>query len=399
MPASLDISSLQQQLHQLQAQVTILSEKNIPQQPPSPFAHPRQNENVHNPTINVQSINNLPSIADGNMTSNSCTNTTDPITAANNFYQGEDNNIPNNMTTILPSGYNQNNSSMLLCNFNNNVTQFNINANPFTPPPIPSSIMKKIYKDEYVDFEDMLPPTPVQMLDDQNIQIEMASTGFLQLKKKHKVVRINDFPSWVTAWKAFFQASLCKDQSKCHQVFSYFKNFSQLDRKYRFDVCLIYDKAHRTILAAQAMLPANQQTTFWQKNNEELVTSILTGALLPSCYTFHSTGHYASSCPLNTQTPRNPPMFRNVYNQSFRQPSPYYYTAHTQTSNNITRPHMPTPQPTPINNPSSTCNRFNHNSICRLPCRFPHICNRCFKPGHAGIECRAKSNNTINPQM
>ena len=95
---------------------------------------------------------------------------------------------------------------------------FSPNHNPFTPPPIKASVIKKIRKEEYVEFDDILPAPPA-ISTDNFFGLEMdADSSSLILKENNPKVRIRDFPSWICAWNLLTQAYLLL-QSK-HALFT-----------------------------------------------------------------------------------------------------------------------------------------------------------------------------------
>ena len=277
----------------------------------------------------------------------------------------------------------------------------NIAHNAFTPPPISVKILQKIQKLEFIDLEELLPPSPITHLDNDIFELEYGSGGEgLQIKNKKHKKHIMDFPGWVSAWNTYFQANMCIDPKRCYAMFSYFKNFCELVRKYKFEACLVYDKAHRTILATQQSVPVNQRTTTWEKTNEDLLHLYLQSNLLPTCYSCRNTGHFATSCPHNKShnlhsiiTSQHSPKLHK-----FRAQNPYSFTSnqYSYQAPRVTSITTASGNTTPAT-ATGTCNRFNHNDTCRLPCRFPHICNRCFKPGHSGFDCRSKPYTSFTP--
>ena len=74
-------------------------------------------------------------------------------------------------------------------------------TNPFIPPPIKSSILKKIEKREYVDFEDLLPSAPSRtntQAVDTFIDVDLE-TSALKLRSHEKKEKVGTFSAWMTA--------------------------------------------------------------------------------------------------------------------------------------------------------------------------------------------------------
>jgi len=139
----------------------------------------------------------------------------------------------------------------------------------------------------------------------------------------------------------------------------------------------------------------------WEKTSEHLVNSCLRGALLPQCFTCDSSSHFAAHCPFS----QSQQSFRGSYSQqpfrgsspasgSPRASNPYSYTSPTFRNSQSSARASSTASPSAAQSSqpfTKTCNRYNHNQgRCSQPCPFPHVRNRCFKPGHPGISCWTK---------
>ena len=177
-------------------------------------------------------------------------------------------------------------------NFNNSFNNVNDITNPYTPPPIKSSMLNKVEKQEYIDFDELLPPL---------LELDANSSSILIKPKKPKC-KICDFASWMCAWNIFTQAYLFYHPSMQFNLFAYLKIFSNLVRKFKFDNCYAYDKAQRIQLSSQTLAPIHNHTTSWQQQNEELFNLYLGDNYLPACFYCNTYGHYATSCPFKSPT-------------------------------------------------------------------------------------------------
>ena len=141
-------------------------------------------------------------------------------------------------------------------------------VNPYTPPALKTSILTKIKKDEYVDFDDLLPTPPsLNSSPDELLGFQLDASNNLLVKPNTPKAKIRDYPAWICAWNIYYQAMLYHDPSLHFKLFSYFKNFCNLARKHQFESCYAYDKAQRQTIAAQANLPLSQKTAHWTTIN------------------------------------------------------------------------------------------------------------------------------------
>ena len=269
------------------------------------------------------------------------------------------------------------------------------NHNPYTPPAMKANTLSKINKQEYVDFDDILPPPPSFNNSSDLLGFQLDSNNNLLLKPNQVKAKIRDYPSWICAWNSFYQASLHYHPDTHYYLFSHFKIISNLARKHKFENVYLYDKSQRQILAAQRTISPELRSVKWDRINEELFQNFLRDSHMPACYHCSTYGHYASSCPYKPYRQGN--KYQNPYSyvsdQTFRndpqqqqQPQPSQRPASSQ----------PSPQSIPTT-PTDICTRFNRTGICsKPPCPFKHICNKCFSPNHTGFRCTAapRANST-----
>ena len=113
-------------------------------------------------------------------------------------------------------------------NFNNSFNNVTDITNPYTPPPIKSSMLNKVEKQEYIDFDELLPPPP-SINTDHLLGLELdANSSSILLKPKKPKCKICDFASWMCAWNIFTQAYLFYHPSMQFNLFAYLKIFSNL---------------------------------------------------------------------------------------------------------------------------------------------------------------------------
>ena len=149
-----------------------------------------------------------------------------------------------------------------------------VTLNPFIPPPIKSSLLKKIEKKEYIDFEELLPSSHSyvnnELINNTVIDVDLE-TKALKLRPHEKKEKIANLRTWMCAWNTFMQAYLHFKPDNFYLLFSYQKHFCRLASKYKFEACYMYDKDVRMLLASQASLPPSQRTVAWDNINQEVI--------------------------------------------------------------------------------------------------------------------------------
>ena len=172
----------------------------------------------------------------------------------------------------------------------------------------------------------------------------------------------------------------------------YLKNMSSLVRKFKFENCYAYDKAFRTLMAAESATPAQSKTCDWLHINDELYNLYLRDAYLPGCFHCSSYGHFISNCPYYNKSSKRlvqtSPGSAAPSRPTSIQPlsSPYTYTS-SSTFRGQQQPISALPA-LPAPGANSPCGRYNRTGFCsKPPCTFPHVCNKCNRPGHPGFRC------------
>ena len=128
----------------------------------------------------------------------------------------------------LPPFMNNSNAVVNTGMFSSNLNELHSSSdhtNPFIPPPLPVNILKKIEKDDFVSFEDLLPSTPstaTTSRDEHFIDIDIESSAS-RLRQKEKSKRIINLSSWMLAWNNFMQTTLHFKPGRYFVLFCYQK--------------------------------------------------------------------------------------------------------------------------------------------------------------------------------
>ena len=318
-------------------------------------------------------------------------------------------------------------------------TYFN---NPFVPPPLKETILKKIEDRTFVDFQDVHPDNQVASVSNssqtQTIQIDQHS-GLLSSKKNSvKKVVINSFPRWSSCFMIFAQAHLHYHPEDFFRLFQYHAIMIEIFNTYKAEACVKYDADTRMCIANQRKLPPERQTVFWTEINQPLKNRILSNCDLSKCDHCKGTGHHASNChqKIEEESRSLPhqiaaaitevlPHRQQTYNQTHNQTQQYNQQhipnyqnfrnrqhqsgGHTNASNsasnysNTNFNYAPTHTQTSQTNGNAIpahqkpCRRFNSNTPCsKPPCQFLHACSQCGLSNHNITNCfRTTSTNFI----
>ena len=296
------------------------------------------------------------------------------------------------------------------------------NSNPFLPPSIKVSILKKIYRREFVDFEELLPGNQTSSAlakHESCISIDKRSHTLKFDKDKVKNEKVDSFSKWLLAWNSFLQAHLHYHPEDYYNLMTYQKLFCQLVNKYRFDACASYDRYFRLSMANQQTLSADLRSVSWVSICEEYRAMYLIDNPLPHCFTCKSKGHFAQNCPdkktTQSDTPQNPTVttvgshtnFRKSRTQSFQNSSgfqqqpqqvrfPQFHIQPQQQQQQQFQPVQQQQQQRPAL--VKPCYRYNGSGQCaKPPCQFLHICSICFRDSHPAKDCYAQSSSVFRP--
>lgn len=282
------------------------------------------------------------------------------------------------------------------------------NKKSFTLPPIKRSILIKIEKREYVDFEDLLsirkPSTGqnsrsggayarefVMVSDD--LETDEDSSAPLRLRQRGARAVVRSLANWMFAWNRYMQASCYFFPESVHDRFCYQQIIVTLANRYKFEAVYGYDCEFRMAMAAESAEKPENRTVKWEVQAIHLTNMFLTNdTLLPECFECKEVGHYANMCPTSRKSKRNPlpQQFRNaplphVDANISNNKTPPAYDAFRKPPTNFTGQGYNSPRPQA---PPRPCARFNRGVYCDTArCYEPHICSKCFREGHPSIQC------------
>ena len=287
----------------------------------------------------------------------------------------------------------------------------NDSINPFVPPPIKMSILKKIEKMEFVEFEELISnrPSASKGRQDKELCLVMDDEcvndqgNALRLRTKSNSGVIVTFANWVSAWNRFMEATLSYKPNLFHDLFSYQKIVTNIANKHRFDAVYMYDKEFRLQMASQASLKPEQRSVRWRVQNTELSNIHLPpSTLLSGCNLCKSIGHLAYSCPFKSNTiadgkiataAQSTARFRNADYQSSPEGSCIPTTPSWSTSSKHQQHQQQQQQKF---RQSYTCKRYNRGDACvKPPCKFLHVCDVCGQ-NHPARKCT--TNSSFIPQ-
>ena len=151
--------------------------------------------------------------------------------------------------------------------FNNTIVLENTPSekhNPYLPAALKIKTIKKIKNGKFVDFTELLPPTPTvgtlckspNPTYEQNgigitIDPESQAISFKSATPKNKIF---DFATWTYAWNNFYQTTLHFNPEMHYQLYAYFKLITECARKFKFINVLAYDHKypHKVTLLQKA---------------------------------------------------------------------------------------------------------------------------------------------------
>ena len=301
-----------------------------------------------------------------------------------------------------------------------NTSNFN---NPFLPPSIKLSLLRKIHRRDFVEFEELLPDNQVVNAGTRHescISIDRASQTLKFDKDKIKKQKVDSLAKWLMAWTIYMQAYLHYHPDEFFHLYTYMRNFVTLASRYRFEACLNYDRNFRLSMANQQTLSADLRSVSWLHVSEEYRTLYLSDNPIPSCFHCKARGHLSGSCPdkkgdnsgsntasssFTASSSTRPSGFSTSFRRGRpQQPLPVMQSFQqngTYQQHNVPRFHVQQPPqfrpPTPAQ--FKVCFRYNGGLPCsKPPCQFQHVCSLCFSdPQHPATQCTTQSSSAFRP--
>ena len=333
--------------------------------------------------------------------------------------------------------------------------------NPFLPPSIKETLLKKIEEQQFVDFSDLLPEnqaTDVTNPSERPIIMIDKESGLLQQKDmSSKKVKVDSFHRWVTCWTIFSQAHLHYHPDDFFNLHTYFAQMVNFFGQYRLEACLKYDTEFRLLMASQRKLAPERRSVSWTEVSEYNRIRCISGREMTLCSYCKAYGHMEVNCRLKHQqeakggiTQQIAAAITNAQQQnrnSSYQPnrssntaySGTYQNSQTISSNHFRgqpqrsyqanhqqhqhRSHQTYPQQqqqqlqqqqrhstfsqqqhqqppgrTRLPPSSKACRYFNSNLACnRSPCQFLHACSNCGRTDHNFTTCTTTSSTNFIP--
>ena len=302
--------------------------------------------------------------------------------------------------------------------------------NPFTPPALTETVLKKIEDGKFVDFTDLLPENQaldiISGTDGPHIVVDESSSILTFKDNKLKKAKVNSFHRWSTAWCAFAQAHLHYHPQDYFALFKYHSLIVRYVNEYKYAAVFKYDRDFR--LTLQSEKNSLVQTCSWEYENDHLRNKYLLNNPLPICDHCETPGHMKHQCRAkNTNTNNNnnnnnsstgfhsqdhtsappQPLFSYGQQQQFQsnrqgqsqQSSSFRGSqqnrSRQQRSNNNNNNHNNNRRGVP---PSQKyCFRYGRGEICIPPCMFLHACENCGDPAHGAYQCQTITSSNFIP--
>ena len=214
-------------------------------------------------------------------------------------------------------------------------------------PPVPHAIQQHILRDEFVDFNTLLP----------EVTFSAANTTPSTTRFTTPSARINSFSSWLEAWNIYIATVAAHNPSRALKLLGYQRLIHSANKHFSTSAWLNYDVQFRTLAASNSQLQWNlRHSELWLENLAFQTSSSSQKTCWPCTYC-GSTYHFPDRC---SRCPFHSLPLSNDDNNSQR--------------DNGSRP--------------PTCREFNSSSCTRNPCHYRHQCNLCGSPNHPAYRCR-----------
>jgi len=163
-------------------------------------------------------------------------------------------------------------------------------------PAIPASILEKIRRGEFVNFDSLLPnnvPSESNNLFTMSLDQSNSSVGprILVQNSSNNRNKVTDLYTWVLAWSLFFQACIIFRGHLVAQLLKYQIFIAQLASQYNFQAWYAYDQAFRVFMS-------NNPHCNWDQCNDDIFNLHIRGAQGRSrCFSCGGRDHFANACP------------------------------------------------------------------------------------------------------
>ena len=172
--------------------------------------------------------------------------------------------------------------------------------NPFLSPSLKETLLKKIEKQQFVDFTDLHPEnqasTIFNTLDRPFITVDKESGVLKRKDKSAQKIEIDSFHRWVTCWNIFSQAHLHFHPADYYNLSTYFTQMVNFFGQYRLDACFRYDREFRLLMASQRHLEPERRSVCWTATSEYTRIRCISGRELTMCTYCKTYGHMELNC-------------------------------------------------------------------------------------------------------
>ena len=291
--------------------------------------------------------------------------------------------------------------------------------NPFMPPSIKDTQLKKIEEGQFVDFIDLLPENQIASIEGSQdngpgIDVEKPSGYLKQKDNKARKVRVNTFQRWSTAWCIFSQAHLHYHPRDYYELFTYHATFVEFISEYKFEACFNYDRDFRLSIANQRNVDPKRRKAFWSVPSEKIRNRYLNNHnSLTKCEYCKGPGHYISNCSQKQKDESKtlPAQLAAALSMTKTQLVQHEQQASQQTSSQASQQTWTNNNNSfraPKNNQSSggripaskkPCWRFQIKPCHKPPCQFLHACENCGDTKHGSSTCYQTTSTNFIPLM
>jgi len=265
-------------------------------------------------------------------------------------------------------------------------------------PAIPSAILEKIRRGEFVNFDSLLPNNSpgdsnnifTMTLDQSSDSFSDGSPKILIKNSPNNKNKVTDLHSWLLAWSLFLQTVIIFHGHLFAQLVKYQNFIAQLASQYNFNAWYLYDQAFRVFIA-------NNPQCSWDQCNDDIFNLHIRGAQgRTRCFSCGGRDHFASTCPNKRySTSSNARGLGSSRPSSFgsRASSAFPLASRPSTAfvPSQTAPFLDPQLAASASQSTEFCRAFNFR-VCNFPsCRRIHRCVQCNQP-HPAAYCTNSRN-------